>query len=144
MTQRHYLDSIKDDQSLCPQFKSLLRHHWMEEAQHARLDTLMVEALAASMSQAEIEKAIGEYLEIGGFIDGGLRQQVEFDLDSFTRATGRTLSESERERATEAQVRANRYTYLVSGMTHPNFLATIESIHPAGRARIEEVAAALS
>jgi hypothetical protein len=116
----------------------------MEEAQHARLDTLMVEALAASMSQAEIEKAIGEYLEIGGFIDGGLRQQVEFDLDSFTRATGRTLSESERERATEAQVRANRYTYLVSGMTHPNFLATIESIHPAGRARIEEVAAALS
>jgi hypothetical protein len=144
MTQRHYLDSIKGDQTLCAQFKSLLRHQWMEEAQHARLDTLMVEALAASMSQQEIEKAIGEYIEIGGFIDGGLGQQVEFDLESFTRATGRSLSESERERAIEAQIRANRYTYLVSGMTHPNFLATIDNIHPAGRARIEEVAAALS
>ena len=36
MTQRHYLDSVKDDQELDPQFKSLLKHHWMEEAQHTR------------------------------------------------------------------------------------------------------------
>jgi len=29
MTQRHFLDSVQDDQALDPQFKSLLRHHWM-------------------------------------------------------------------------------------------------------------------
>ena len=29
------------------QFKSMLKHHWMEEMQHAQLDTLMVEAIAA-------------------------------------------------------------------------------------------------
>ena len=29
-----------------PQFKSLLKHHWMEEMQHAQLDTLMVETIA--------------------------------------------------------------------------------------------------
>ena len=29
MTQRHYLDSVKDAQELDPQFKSLLKHHWM-------------------------------------------------------------------------------------------------------------------
>ena len=34
-TQRHYLESVRDDQSLHPQFKSLLRHHWLEESQHA-------------------------------------------------------------------------------------------------------------
>ena len=28
MVQRHYLDSIKDDQELDPQCKSLLKHHW--------------------------------------------------------------------------------------------------------------------
>ena len=55
MTQRHYMDSVKDDQSLDPQFKSLLKHHWMEEAQHAKLDTLMVEALAEGRSAREIE-----------------------------------------------------------------------------------------
>ncbi len=29
--------------------------------------------------------SVEEYIEIGGFIDGGLKQQVEFDLDSFER-----------------------------------------------------------
>jgi hypothetical protein len=38
MTQRHFLDSVQGDQILDPQFKSLLRHHWMEEVRHAKLD----------------------------------------------------------------------------------------------------------
>ncbi len=144
MTQRHYIDSIKDDEDLDPQFKSLLRHHWMEEAQHAKLDTLMVEALADGRSPEQIEKALDEYLEIGGFIDGGLSQQLEFDLESFTRATGRELTESEKEQYREIQRQANRWTYLGSGMTHQNFLATLERINPAVRQRIEEIAPAFS
>src|SRR5678816_1596136 len=49
MTQAHYLDSIRDDEDLDPQFKSLLRHHWVEEAQHTKLDTLMVQALTNNL-----------------------------------------------------------------------------------------------
>src|SRR5262245_61621644 len=60
--QRHYLDSIKDDQDLDPQFKSLLKHHWLEEAQHTKLDTLMVEELAAGRAPGDISKADGELL----------------------------------------------------------------------------------
>jgi hypothetical protein len=142
MTQRHYLDSVKDDQELDPLFKSLLRHHWMEEAQHAKLDTLMVESLAAPLSEEEVAHAIDEYMEIGGFLDGGLKQQMEFDLDSLTRATGRKLSAVERDQYTEVQQQANRWTYIGSGMTHPNFLATLEKIHPGARNRIEQVAPA--
>jgi hypothetical protein len=140
MSQRHYLDSIADNQELDPQFKSLLRHHWMEEAQHARLDTLMVESIAEGRSREQIEKAIQEYLEIGGFIDGGLKQQTEFDLEAFERATHRRLTPTERDSMREAQLRANRWTYLGSGMTHPNFLATLESLLPEARTRIEQVA----
>ena len=55
MTQSHYVDSVKDDADLDPLFKSLLKHHWMEEAQHAKLDTLMVEALAEGRDEAEID-----------------------------------------------------------------------------------------
>src|SRR5215208_6713056 len=88
MVQRHYLDSIKDDQQLDPQFKSLLKHHWIEEVQHAKLDTLMVEALALGRSETEIMSAVEEYLEIGGILDAGLQQQVEFDLSSFEQASG--------------------------------------------------------
>ncbi|HWP44939.1 MAG TPA: hypothetical protein VNO14_16980 [Blastocatellia bacterium] len=142
MTQYHYLDSVEDDQRLDPQFKSLLRHHWMEEAQHAKLDTLMVESLAASMSQEEIERAIEEYLEIGMFLDAGLKQQMEFDLESFTRATGRSLSQTERDEYAAVQQQANRWTYIGSGMTHPNFLASIENIHAGARERLEEIAPA--
>jgi hypothetical protein len=142
MTQKHYLESIKDDQALDPQFKSLLKHHWMEEAQHAKLDTLMIGALAAGRSQQEIEGAIAEYLEIGLFLDGGLKQQVEFDLEAFERASGRKLTASEREQFVEVQHQANRWTYLGSGMTHPNFLATLESLQPSARERVEQIALA--
>src|SRR5215475_6155138 len=142
MTQRHYLDSVKDDQSLDPQFKSLLKHHWVEEAQHAKLDTLMVEALAEGRSAHEIEAAVEEYLEIGGLIDAGLKQQVDFDLDAFTRATGRELNEDEKDQYRRAQLQANRWTYLGSAMTHERVLATLGSLGPAARKRVEEVAPA--
>lgn len=140
MSQIHYTDSIKDNQNLDAQFKSLLKNHWLEEAQHAKLDTLMVESLAAGMTEAEIETAVDEFLEIGGILDGGMRQQTQLDLESFERATGRTLSEGEREVFVSVQHQANRYTYIGSGLTHPRFLETLGKLSPAQRARIEEIA----
>jgi hypothetical protein len=133
MTQRHYVESIRDDRELDPQFKSLLRHHWLEEAQHARLDTLMVEAIAEGMSEKEIEKAIDEYLEIGAFLENGLKQQTRFDLKAFEQAAGRKLSEAERAEFVRIQEQANRWTYLGSGMAHPNFLATLGKLNPASK-----------
>jgi hypothetical protein len=142
MTQRHFVDSVKDNADLDPQFRSLLRHHWMEEAQHAKLDTLMVEALAEGRAPEQIMSAVEEYLEIGGFIDGGLRQQVEFDLAALMRATGRALGEDEKEEFRRVQLAANRWTYLGSGLTHEGFLATLGRLSPAARARVESVAPA--
>jgi hypothetical protein len=141
MVQRHYVDSIKDDQELDPQFKSLLKHHWTEEVQHAKLDTLMVESLAAGRTEEEIMKGVEEYIEIGGFIDGGLKQQVEFDLDSFERATARLLTEAEKEEFRKVQLQANRWTYLGTGMTHERVLETLESLTPKARQRIESISA---
>lgn len=142
MTQRHYLDSVRDDRDLDPQFKSLLKHHWMEEAQHAKLDTLMVETMSETCSQPEIEAAIQEHLAIVRFMDEGFRQQVEFDLESLTRATGRNLSDSERDRFTELQLQAMRWTFIGSGMTHPNFLVSLEHLQPGASQRMKQIAAA--
>jgi hypothetical protein len=139
MVQRHYVESIKDDQDLDPQFKSLLRHHWMEEVQHAKLDTLMVETLAAGRSEEEIMRGVREYIEIGGFIDGGLKQQVEFDLDSFERATSRRLDDQEKEQFRQVQLQANRWSYLGTGMTHERVLETLESLTPKARRLIESI-----
>jgi hypothetical protein len=136
----HYIDSVKDDQELDPQFKSLLRHHWMEEAQHAKLDTLMVEALAEGRDQKRITAAVEEYLQIGGFLDAGLAQQVKNNLDSLERAIGADFSESQKAKFMQVQQKAARWTYLGSGMKHPNFLASLEALDPAARVRIEGIA----
>lgn len=140
MTQRHYIDSVRDDRELDPQFKSLLKHHWLEEAQHAKLDAEMVRALAEGRSEEELTNAVAEYLEIGGLLDTGVRQQTLFDLEAFEAATGRTLTEDEREEFISVQHQGNRWTYLGTGMSHPKFLETVAEFSASESARLEEIA----
>src|SRR5258706_1092223 len=140
MTQRHYQESVKDDASLDPQFKSLLLHHWMEEHQHAQLDALMVRAIASDIYEAQIQAGIEGYLALGGFLDEGLKHQALFDLVSLERASGRRLAEDERDTFIAAQHQANRWTYIGSGMSHPRFLETVGELSPPMRLTIEAAA----
>lgn len=142
MTQRHYVDSVRDQQGLDDRFKGLLKHHFMEEVQHAKLDTLIVEGLAARYSVAELNRALEEYLEIGIFLDGGLAQQAKFDQAAFERASGRTLTPDESKEFHNVQHQAMRWTFLGSGMTHPNVLGTLGKLDGRLRERVEEVAPA--
>jgi hypothetical protein len=138
MTQAHYLGSIRDDGDLDPLFMSLMRHHWMEEAQHAKLDTLIVEALAEGRTEREFDRAMDEFFEIGGFLDDGLKTQAAFNLDALEQAIGRMIDGRD---AIEAQQhQAARWTYIGSGMVHERFKATLEQISPRAAARIAEAA----
>jgi hypothetical protein len=140
MTQRHYVDSIRDNGDLDPLFKSLLKHHWMEESQHAKLDTLMVAALIDGRDEAGIQKAIDEYLELGMFLDNGFKAQAQLNVDALEKATGIWLAADTRQSLIEQQHQALRWTYIGSGMTHPKFVATLAAMSPAARDRIAEVA----
>ncbi|HEX6173362.1 MAG TPA: hypothetical protein VF089_05060 [Candidatus Binatia bacterium] len=142
ITLRHYIEGVRDTQELDGQFKNLLKHHWLEESQHTKLDTLMVEEVVRNATAKEIDQAFQEYAEIGAFLDQGIQQQAEFDLESFVQATGRDLSRSEREQVKSAVLKGMRWTYLGTGMTHPNFLATVAAIKPEARKQIEEMAPA--
>jgi len=144
MTQKHYVESVRDDEDLDPQFKSLLRHHWAEEAQHTKLDTLMVQALTDNLGTKEIEKGISDYAAIGALIDGGIPQQVEFDLQALERAAGRNFSETEEKQFRVVQRQAQRWTYIGSAMTHPKFLETVGEISPGAQTQIEEMSIAFS
>ena len=139
MTQGHFIDSVKSDLKIDQQFRTLLKYHWLEEAQHAKLDALMVEVLAEGMNEEELSAAIDGFLEIGAFLDDGLKQQVLLDLDSFERATGRVLTDGERQKFIEVQLRANRWTYLGSGLVHPRFLETLDLFGPAQKERIAAI-----
>lgn len=144
MTQRHFVESVRDDGGLDPQFRSLLRHHWMEEAQHARLDTLMVRALAEGRPEARVLSAVGEYLEMGAMFDEAFLQQAGLNADALVRATGCALTAAGRALLVAQQHQALRWTFLGSGMTHPEFLATLGAISPEGRARVEAAAPAFA
>jgi hypothetical protein len=138
MTQAHYLGSIRDDGDLDPLFKSLMRNHWIEEAQHAKLDTLIVDALAEGRSEAEIERAIDGFFEIGAFLDNGLQAQAGFNLDALEKVIGRKLDD--REAILAQQHQAARWTYIGSGMVHERFVGTLEAISPRAAARVADAA----
>jgi hypothetical protein len=144
MTLLHYVSSVRDNVDIDPQFSSLLRHHWLEEAQHAKLDTLMVEVIAQQLSEREVEEGIDDYLAIGGMIDAGLAQQVEMDLTSFARTTGRTLSGREAERYQAVQQRSYRQTFLTSGMRYRRFQNILAAISPEGAEKVAQVANVLA
>jgi hypothetical protein len=138
MTQAHYLGSIRDDGDLDPLFKSLMKHHWMEESQHAKLDTLIVDALGEGRTEEQIDKAIDEFFEIGGFLDEGLKAQAGFNLDALEKAIGRKLEN--RDEIVAQQHQAARWTYLGSGMVHERFKATLQSLSPRAAERIADAA----
>jgi hypothetical protein len=140
MTQAHYTDSVRDDQGLDPQFKSLLKHHWMEEMQHAQIDALMVDALGLGRDRAGIDAAVDGYLDIGDFLDKGLEAQAGMDLDALERAAGRTFTHEERKEILGVQHQALRWTYIGSGLAHPQFRAALDRLGHGARARLDAVA----
>ncbi|MBV9881802.1 MAG: diiron oxygenase [Sphingomonadaceae bacterium] len=138
MTQQHYLGSIRDDGDIDPLFKSLMKHHWMEEAQHAKLDTLIVDALASGKTEEQIQKAMDEFFEIGAFLDEGLKTQAGFNLDALEKAIGRKLED--REEILAQQHQAARWTYIGSGMVHERFQDALNAISRRAAERIAEAA----
>jgi hypothetical protein len=142
MTQSHYLASVRDNssESLDPQFCSLLRNHWLEEAQHATLDTLMVEQLVRKLEPAEIEASVEDFFKLIEFLNGGLMMQVQLDLESLSKATGRTFTEAQKQEIQSVQEQSYRWTFIGSGVTHSRFVETFKQVSPSQQARLSEVA----
>jgi hypothetical protein len=120
-TQLHYLTSFKDDESLDPFTRHIFRAHWLEESQHARLDHLETLRAFAGMTEPEKEHAIDDLIELVGAVDGLLQTQARLDVENLERAIGRALSKDQQQEVQDAVLAAKRYTFIESGVTHPNF-----------------------
>jgi hypothetical protein len=143
-TQLHYVEHVRDSGDLDGLFRDLVRYHWMDEAQHAKIDSLLIDEIVQGISEEERETAVDELLELGGAIDGLLSQQADLDLQSLEKAIGRTLSQSERDEIKRNTQRAYRWTFLVSGLEHPNFVKIVSELTARGPAKLKAVAKALS
>jgi hypothetical protein len=143
-TQVHYTEHVLDKTDLDGLFRDLLKYHWLDEAQHAKMDTMLIAEVVENMTMADREVAIDEVLELGGAIDGLLQQQIALNIDALEVATGRVFTQPEREEISAQTLRAWRWTFLVSGLEHPNVVRLVEEITQAGPAKIRSVAQALS
>jgi hypothetical protein len=142
--QVHYTEHVLNKTDLDGLFRDLLKHHWLDEAQHAKIDTMLIAEMVEDMPMAEREAAIDEVLELGGAIDGLLQQQIAMNIDALEVATGRIYAEAERADMTAQTLRAWRWTFLVSGLEHPNVVKLVEQITDEGPAKVRAVAQALS
>ena len=143
-TQLHYVEHVRDRNELDGLFRDLVRYHWMDEAQHAKIDTLLIEEIVRETNEEERETAVDELLELGGAVDGLLSRQADLDLESLQKAIGRTLSKAERDEIKKNTQRAYRWTFLVSGLEHPNFVRIVSELTTRGPAKLQAVARALS
>jgi hypothetical protein len=143
-TQLHYVEHVRDSAALDGLFRDILRFHWIDESRHARLDSLLIEEVASDLGAEEREAAVDGLLELGNAVDGLLAQQVQLDIDALQLATGRTFSERERAEIRTHQQRAYRWTFLVSGLEHPNFVRIVEQLTTAGAEKLAQAAIALS
>ncbi|MET0286428.1 MAG: OsmC family protein [Polyangiales bacterium] len=141
MTQRHFLESV--DEPLDVHFRSLLKHHYREECQHARLDELIVRELASELGPRELASGIDDYFSIVQALDGLLIEQVKLDLASFERAA-RRLGEHERALLFADQLAVCRFTFLGSGMSQPNFVALVRELSPGTEPRLRAAASKFS
>jgi hypothetical protein len=142
MTQHHFVESFRrgtaDD--LDPLFRQLLRHHWLEEAQHAKIDILELHKLAADATPELREASVEDYLKIVAALDGLLCQQAKNDLATLSRVLRRTFSEAEQRELMDAQAGAYRRTFVGLGISSPAFVEEVESLSPTGARRVAEVA----
>ena len=121
LTQLHYLSGFKDNERLDPFTRHIFKSHWLEESQHARMDHLETLRAFAGIADEDKQTAIEDLIELVGAVDGLLQQQTGLDLDNLERYLDRPLRGSVREEVRARLLDAKRYTFIGSGVTHPNF-----------------------
>jgi hypothetical protein len=143
MTQAHYTESVRPDTNLDPLFASLLKHHWLEESQHARIDALELDKLMSQSNAEQIKKAFSDYLELIDAFDGLLANQATMDAESLGRVLERTFTEEEARQLVAAQHAGYRHTFLVSGMVNPLLTRVLGKMDPDGAVLVAKKAATL-
>jgi hypothetical protein len=145
LTQRHYVDAFKTDaETIDPLFKSLFKHHWIEEAQHAKIDVLEMEKMARTAGPETIATALTDYADMCRAFATVLGEQASLDVDSFERSRGRTLGADERMSIIDDQRRAYQQIFLVQGIQNAGFVQRAGELAPAAPSMLAALAAELA
>jgi hypothetical protein len=145
VSQRHFVECMRDSsEDLDPLFTNMLKVHWLEEAQHTKVDLLVIQKLVDTATEAEIDTAVDDYLELGKAIDGLLYQQMELDVATLETAIGRKLSDQDRDHILVTQATACRRAFLWMGMTNPAFIEFLGELSESGAKKVADVASSMA
>jgi hypothetical protein len=141
-TQLHYRESIEPDSGLSELFKDVFLYHWREESQHAILDELEWVRHDAALTAEQRDRAVDEFIELVGAVDGILQTQAKADTAYFAASCGRAIGDAERQAIETAFLKAYRWQYILSGAEHPQFVKILTSLITESQARRIEAALA--
>jgi len=130
-TQRHFTEAFSDDEGLDPLTKDVFRAHWLEEAQHAKMDHLEAVHEFGTLDDPQRDQAVDELIELVAAVDGLLKDQVERDIANFTTYLDRDLSDAETDDLRQALIGSKQWTFIQSGVTHPRFQELIQEVTTA-------------
>lgn len=138
-TQLHYLTCFKDDAALDPFTRHIFKCHWLEESQHARMDHLETLRAFDGMADADRDMAVDDVIDLVGTLEGLLRKQAAFDVENLERYLDRALPAAARDEVYARVLEAKRYTFIETGVTHPNFLELFCQVTtPAQQERVQK------
>ncbi|MCA9620320.1 MAG: hypothetical protein KC731_14960 [Myxococcales bacterium] len=118
LPQTHYVRAARGSDAIDEHFKELLRLHWREEAQNARLHRLILTELCAQASPEDRVAAIDQYLRMLDDLSMAVTAQAHLDLAIFERVA-RPLDEDERQLWRHEQAASYRHVLLGQGLEHP-------------------------
>jgi hypothetical protein len=137
--QLHYRQSIEPDDELSELFKDVFLFHWKDEAQHSVLDELELKRHDATLSTAEREQGVAEFIDLVVAVDSILQVQAKADATYFATACGRTVEQAEADRLAGHFLKAYRWQYIFSG--HPRFQSIVKGM--IGEDQVKHIEAAL-
>ena len=139
MTLLHYHSCFKNNEALDPFTRHIFKAHWLEESQHARMDHLETLRAFKDISDHDRQVATEDVIDLVGAVDGLLQQQAELDVRNFERYLGRSLKDAQRTEVHARVLDAKRYTFIESGVTHPNFVELFGTVTtPAQRTQVQK------
>ncbi len=144
-TQEHYKRSIEPEENLSALFKDLFLYHWKEETTHALMDEIEWPREDGKLTSDKRDRAVDELIELVSAVDGLLKEQSVADADYFLRLCKRSFSEEEIEAIKAGILKAYRWQYIFSGVSHRRFTTLLDKMTTAAqRQRISDALVQIS
>jgi hypothetical protein len=121
-TQVHYTEAIRPDAALSPLYKDVFLYHWKEESQHALIDELEWKRIDSTLTPAERDRAVDDFIDLVGAVDGILQAQSVADAAYFEGISEAHFDAALSLELRDVLLRAYRFQHILSGARHPRFV----------------------